>query len=158
MEFLNSIFSWVIKKRIHDIELFKKYPHDVQNEWFTKLITSAKDTEWGQRYDYKSIGSVDEFKSRIPIQDYDKLKNDIQRIQQGEQNILWPSEIKWFAKSSGTTSDKSKFIPISKESLLECHYKGGKDLLSMYYNNVASSRLFAGKTLVVGGSSEMIEE
>ncbi|MBL4651662.1 MAG: GH3 auxin-responsive promoter family protein [Flavobacteriales bacterium] len=156
MKVFNSIFSWVIKKRIHDIEFFKKYPHDVQNECLNKLIETAKDTEWGKRYDYQSILTLDEYKSRIPIQDYESLKKDILRIKKGEQNILWPTEIKWFAKSSGTTSDKSKYIPVSKESLFECHYKGGKDLLSMYCNNIKNHTLFSGRTLAIGGSSQIL--
>ncbi|MBL4625433.1 MAG: GH3 auxin-responsive promoter family protein, partial [Flavobacteriales bacterium] len=136
--------------------LFKKYPHDVQNECFHKLIDAAKNTEWGKRYDYKSITTLDEYKTRVPIQNYESLKNDIRRIKKGKQNILWPTEIKWFAKSSGTTSDKSKFIPVSKESLLECHYKGGKDLLSMYCNNIKDHTLFSGRTLAIGGSSQIL--
>ena len=155
MKVLNSIFSWVIKKRIHQIELFIKYPHDVQFEWFNKLIEAAKDTEWGNRYDFKSIKSFEDYRSRVPAQDYEGFKKDILRIKQGEQNILWPTEIKWFAKSSGTSTDKSKYIPVTKESLEECHYNGGKDMLSIYYNNVPESSLFSGKTLVVGGSSQV---
>jgi hypothetical protein len=155
MDFLNSIFSWVIKKRMHQIELFIKYPHDVQNEWFQRLISTAKDTEWGKRYDFKTIKTIDQFKSRVPVQGYDRFKDDIIRIKQGEQNILWPTEVKWFAKSSGTSNDKSKFIPVTKEALEECHYNGGKDMLSMYYNNIPTSKLFSGKTLVVGGSSQV---
>lgn len=155
MELLNSIFSWVIKKRIHQIELFIKYPHDVQREWLSKLIDTAKNTEWGKRYDFASIKSIEDFKNRVPVQDYEGFKDDILRIKRGEQNILWPSEIKWFAKSSGTSNDKSKFIPVTKESLEECHYNGGKDMLSIYYNNVPESKLFSGKTLVVGGSSQV---
>ena len=113
MKIFNSIFSWVIKKRIHDIEFFKQYPQEVQEEGLQKLIDTAKNTEWGKRYDYASISSLEEYKSRVPIQSYETLRKDILRIKKGEQNILWPTEIKWFAKSSGTTTDKSKYIPIS---------------------------------------------
>ncbi|RMG82091.1 MAG: hypothetical protein D6707_03585 [Bacteroidetes bacterium] len=155
MEILNTLFAWIIKKRIHQIELFVKYPIDVQNEWLNKLLRTAQNTEWGKRYDFKSIKNYETFKNRIPLQDYETIKKDIIRIKHGEQNILWPSEIKWFAKSSGTSSDKSKFIPVSKESLEECHYKGGKDMLSLYYHNYPESRLFAGKALVVGGSRQI---
>ena len=155
MEFINSIFSWIIKKRMHQIELFIKYPYDVQEELLRKLLSDAKNTEWGKKYDYRSIKNVEEYKQRVPLQDYESLKDAIIRIKQGEQNILWHSEIKWFAKSSGTTNNKSKFIPVSKESLEQCHYKGGKDLLSMYHHNVPTSKIFMGKTLVVGGSSQI---
>lgn len=151
----NSIISWIMRKRFHQIELFKKYPHEVQLEWFQYLLTTAKDTEWGKCYRFEEINSYDAFKSRVPVQDYDTIKIDIERTIKGEQNILWPTEIKWFAKSSGTTSDKSKFIPISKESLEDCHYKAGKDLISIYYNSFPDSKIFTGRGLVLGGSSEV---
>ncbi len=137
------------------MELFMKYPIDVQNELLLNLVNKAKNTEWGKRYDFKSIKNYQDFKSRIPLQDYETLHKDIHRVKNGEQNILWPTEIKWFAKSSGTTTGKSKFIPVSKESLIDCHYKGGKDLLAIYHNNHPTSKLILGKTLVIGGSSEM---
>lgn len=155
MAFVNSIFTWVIKKRIHQIELFIKYPHDVQEEWFHSLIDSAQNTEWGKMFDYKSIYTIDQFQERVPIQNYDTLKPYIERMLEGEQNILWPSEIKWFAKSSGTTSDRSKFIPVSQESLEECHFKGGKDMLSIFCNNSPNSQMFSGKGLVLGGSHQV---
>ncbi len=155
MEFINNIFSWLIKKRLHQIELFKKYPIDVQKELFSKLVDTARETEWGRKYDYSSIKSENDFKNRVPLQDYDSIKHYILRMKQGSQNLLWNSEIKWFAKSSGTTSDKSKFIPVSTESLEDCHYKGGKDLLAMYLNNCPDSKLFSGKGLIVGGTNQI---
>ena len=155
MAIVNSIFTWYMKKRIHQIELFMKYPLDVQDEWLHTLISSAENTEWGKLYDYKSILNVQQFKERVPIQNYDTLKPYIERMLQGEQNILWPSEIKWFAKSSGTTSDRSKFIPVSEEALEECHFKGGKDMLSIYCNNRPNTQMFTGKGLVLGGSHQI---
>jgi hypothetical protein len=155
MTVVNSILSWIMKKRIHQIEFFMKYPNEVQEEWLFNLINSARNTEWGKKYDYKSIESRDEFVNRVPLQNYDTLKPYIERMLQGEENILWFSDIKWFAKSSGTTSDKSKFIPVSNESLEECHYKGGKDLLSIYCNNRPESKIFTGKCLIVGGSNQI---
>lgn len=155
MAIVNSIFTWYIKKRIHQIELFIKYPIDVQEEWFNTLIGSASQTEFGRQYDFKSIFTIDQFKERVPIQDYDSLKPYINRMLAGEQNVLWPSEIKWFAKSSGTTSDRSKFIPVSEESLQECHYRCGKDMLSIYCNNQPDSKMFTGKGLVLGGSHQI---
>jgi len=155
MELLNSIASWVFKKRFHQIELFKKYPIDVQTEWFYKLLDTAKYTEWGGRYDYRSIKTIDDYRSRVPVQTYEGFKNDIIRLKHGAQNVLWPTDIRWFAKSSGTTSDKSKFIPVSREALEECHYKGGKDLLSIYYNHHPDSKVLSGKGLALGGSREI---
>ena len=152
MSLLNSIAAWWMKKRIHQIELFMKYPYDVQAEWLRKLTMTAKDTEWGRKYEYETIQHLDQFKERVPIQDYDTLKPFIERVRRGEQNIIWPTEIKWFAKSSGTTSDKSKFIPVSPESLEECHYSGGKDMVAIHCNNNPETQLFTGKNLALGGS------
>ncbi|HYK75376.1 MAG TPA: GH3 auxin-responsive promoter family protein [Daejeonella sp.] len=155
MTLVNSIFTWIMKKRMHQIELFIKYPHDVQEEWFQTLILSTQNTEWGKKYGYSSIYSQQQFKERVPIQDYDTLKPYIERMLKGEHNLLWPSEIKWFAKSSGTTSDRSKFIPVSTESLEECHFKGGKDLISIYCHNRPDTKIFTGKCLVLGGSHQI---
>ena len=152
MTLFNSVISWFIRKRIHQIELFMKYPHEVQEEWFESLLHSARDTEWGLKYDYRSIKSFDEYRRRVPVSDYNDMKPYIDRLRKGENNILWPTEVKWFAKSSGTTSDKSKFIPVTAEALEECHMKGGKDLLSIYCNNNPDSTVFSGKVLGMGGS------
>ncbi len=144
-----------MKKRIHQIELFIKYPHEVQQDWFHRLIDSARNTEWGLRYDYKSVRNFVDFKNRVPIQNYESTKPYIDRLMKGEQNILWPSDIKWFAKSSGTTAGKSKYIPVSNEAMEECHFKGGKDLLSLYCNNFPETRIFSGKALSLGGSHQL---
>lgn len=157
MALINSVLLWLMKKRFHQIGLFMKYPHEVQEELFKKLINAAKDTEWGKKYDYKSIRTTEEFKARIPLNDYESLKPYINRLRKGEQNILWNTEIKLFAKSSGTTSDKSKFIPVSQEALEECHYKGGKDMLSIYCNNNPDTHIFDGKGLAMGGSHRITE-
>jgi hypothetical protein len=155
VEIINSVFSWIIKKRIHQMELFMKYPHESQQELLLSLISKAKNTEWGKKHGYESVNNYQDFINQVPLQNYESLKEDIDRIRRGEQNVLWPSEIKWFAKSSGTTTGKSKFIPVSKESLIDCHYKGGKDLLAIYHHNHPESKLILGKTLVVGGSSQL---
>lgn len=152
MPFLNSIISWFMTKRMHQIELFMKYPHDVQEEWFRKLILSARNTEWGKKYGYQEIDHYQTFAERVPINNYEDLKPYIDRLRLGEQNLLWNTEIKWFAKSSGTTSDKSKFIPVSQEALDDCHFKGGKDLLSLYCSNNPNNQIFTGKLLGMGGS------
>ena len=157
MALLNSVLSWLMKQRIHQIELFMKYPHEVQLDWLRNLLGSAKNTEWGRKFDFKSIKTFEEFRNRVPVNDYDTMKPSIERLLKGEQNILWHSEIKWFAKSSGTTNDKSKFIPVSEEALEECHFKGGKDLLSIYCNNHPDTLLFDGKGLSMGGSHQIME-
>lgn len=157
MQLLNSIFSWWMKKRMHQIDLFVKYPNEVQKEWFIELIESARNTEFGSKYNFAKIETEIQFKDSVPVNDYDDLKPYISRIMAGEQNILWPTETKWFAKSSGTTSDKSKFIPVTKEALEECHYKGGKDMLSIYCDKYEDTQVFTGKTLMMGGSSQSID-
>lgn len=157
MAFVNSVLNWWIKKRIHQIELFNKYPIDVQNEVFKKLIVAAKNTEWGKKYGYSSITSVSEYQNRVPVSSYEDLKPYIDRLRKGEQNILWNEEITWFAKSSGTTAGKSKFIPVSPSALEECHFKGGKDMLALYFNLYPESDFFEGKALVMGGSRNILE-
>jgi hypothetical protein len=151
----NSIFSWIMKKRVHQIELFKKFPVDVQQELFHNLVSTAAFTEYGLKYNFKDITNYEDFKRNVPLTEYDDLKPYIDRVIDGEQEILWPSETKWFAKSSGTTSSRSKLIPVTRESLEDCHYKGGKDLLSIYYNNYENRKLYNGKHLIVGGSAQV---
>lgn len=154
MGLINSILTWVMKQRIHQIELFIKYPNEVQDELFRNLLYNAKGTVIGKEYEFSSISSYEEFRSRVPIHPYEKMFPYIERVMRGEQNVLWPSEIKWFSKSSGTTNARSKFIPVSQEALNDCHYKGGKDLLSIYVNNYPETRIFDGKGLAVGGSHQ----
>ncbi|WP_147678204.1 GH3 auxin-responsive promoter family protein [Algibacter pacificus] len=152
---VNSIASWFLKKRFHQIELFLKYPNEVQNELLQSLLHTAKYTELGKKYDFKSIKNYQTFAERIPIQNYDNWQDIIERSRKGENNLFWPTPIKWFAKSSGTTRAKSKFIPVSQESLEDCHYAASKDLLCMYLNNNEDSQLFTGKSLRLGGSKEL---
>lgn len=155
---VNSIASWFLKKRFHQIELFLKYPNEVQNELLFSLLKFAKDTEVGQQYDFNSIKTYKDFNERIPIVNYEDIQAQIERSRSGEQNIFWPRPIRWFAKSSGTTNAKSKFIPVSNESLEDCHYAASKDLLCMYLNNNENSQLFTGKSLRLGGSKELYKE
>lgn len=155
---INSFASWVLKQRIHQIELFLKYPNEVQEELLMNLIQASKNTVLGKEYDFASIKSYATFTSRVPISTYEELQPLIERTRQGEQNVFWETPIKWFAKSSGTTNAKSKFIPVSNEALEDCHYKGSKDLLCLYLNNNEDSELFIGKSLRLGGSSQIYED
>jgi hypothetical protein len=155
MPIINSIVSWINTKRLYEIDLFRKYPIDVQFETFTKLIKKAKDTEWGKKYDYASIQTLEQFKNRVPVQNYEDIKPFVERLREGEQNILWSSEIKWFAKSSGTTADKSKFIPVSKESLEDCHFRGGKDIIAIFTQNHPETQILTGKGLALGGAHQI---
>jgi len=154
----NSIASWLLKKRYHQIELFLKYPGEVQEEVLFQLLGIAEDTKIGRKHEFNSITSYKTFSERIPIVSYEEIEPLIERTRRGEQNIFWPTNIKWFAKSSGTTNAKSKFIPVSEEALEDCHYKSGKDLLCLYLNNNENSQLFTGKSLRLGGSKELYED
>ena len=158
IQIINSFASWVLKQRIHQIELFVKYPNEVQEELLMNLIQSAKNTELGKEYDYASLRNYTSFAERVPISTYEEFQPLIERTRNGEQNLFWETPIKWFAKSSGTTNAKSKFIPVSPEALEDCHYKGSKDLLCMYLNNNENSELFTGKSLRLGGSSQIYED
>lgn len=155
MTIIHSIISWATIKRMNQIELFEKYPVDVQQEQLFNLIRTAKDTEWGSKFGYSSISSMQKFRERVPVNTYSGFVPYIDRIRQGEQNVLWPTDIKWFAKSSGTTADKSKFIPVSKESLEDCHFRGGKDIIVLYTTNFPGNSLFTGKALAIGGSQQI---
>jgi len=155
MQIINSLVTWVNFKRIHQLELFKKFPYDVQSEVLFKLLNKAKTTQWGRQYGYGEISNVKQFQERVPLQTYDDVHPYVERLMKGEQNILWPTEIKWFAKSSGTTADKSKFIPVSAEALEECHFRGGKDLMAIYTANYPETGIYSGKSLTLGGSHQI---
>ncbi len=155
---VNSIASWFLKKRYHQIELFLKYPNEVQHELLINLLQKAKNTEIGKTYDFGSITQYSQFAERLPITSYEENQELFERARKGESNIFWPTPIKWFAKSSGTTAGRSKFIPVSPESLEDCHYAASKDLLCLYLHNNPNSQLFVGKSLRLGGSKELYKE
>jgi len=157
-QIINSIISWFLKKREHQIELFLKYPIDVQDELLLKLLNTAKNTEFGRENRFSSIKNHKDFSINVPIQKYETFEPLIERCRKGEQNLFWPTDIKWFAKSSGTTNAKSKFIPVSEDALENCHLKAGKDMLCNYINNNPNTQLFTGKGLRLGGSSEVYQD
>ncbi|MFY0603795.1 MAG: GH3 auxin-responsive promoter family protein [Flavobacteriaceae bacterium] len=156
--FVNSIISWFLKKRKHQIELFVKYPQDVQQELLMRLVDRAKNTEFGKENSFATIKDYKEYANSVPIQQYESIEPLIERCRKGEQNLFWPTNIKWFAKSSGTTNAKSKFIPVSDEAIEYCHLKAGKDMLCLYINNNENAKLFTGKGLRLGGSSAIYED
>ena len=141
-----------MKRRFSQIEFFMENPHDAQQYWLTYLVNTADDTVFGRKHDFKSIRTTQDFKEQIPVSSYEQLHTYIERCMKGEQNVLWPTDIKMFSKSSGTTNARSKYIPVSDESLEECHYKGGKDMMCLYVNNRPETNLFSGKGLSIGGS------
>ena len=152
MPIIPSIVRLFNNKRISQIEHFRKYPVETQQDTLYSLLAKASATEWGQKYGYSSITSVGDYQSRVPVQTYEEIVPFVERLRKGESDLLWPGEIKWFAKSSGTTSSKSKFIPMSKEALEECHYRAAKDILAIYTFNNPETRIFSGKGLTLGGS------
>ena len=141
--------------RLWRIENWSSHPEAAQREVLQELVTAAQYTEFGRKYNFSRLFTLKEFKKNVPIYEYDDIKPYILRMMEGEENVLWNTPVKWFAKSSGTTSDKSKFIPISEESLHDNHFKASKDVLSNYYKNFPSSDLLTGKGLVVGGSHQI---
>jgi len=155
LSIINSVASWILKKRIHQIELFLKYPNEVQNEILFSLLRNAENTLYGRKYDFLNIRSYQIFSERVPIITYEDFQPYIEKARRGEPNVFWNSSIKWFAKSSGTTDAKSKFIPVSQQTLEDCHFKAGKDMLCLYLNNNENSQLFTGKSLRLGGSKQL---
>jgi len=161
MKLLSPAISQLARNRMWRVEAWMKNPMNAQREVLQDIVTSAQYTEFGRKYDFSSLYNIKSFKKAVPIHDYNDLKPYIQRIMDGEQNVLWNTPVNWFAKSSGTTSDKSKFIPITDECLEECHFKAAKDVLSLYYTFNPLSDLLTGKGLVIGGShtvNQMNEE
>lgn len=152
MKLISPAISKLARLRMWRIEAWKENPMAAQREVLQDLVTSAQYTEFGRKYDFHSLYNIRDFKKAVPIHEYDDLKPYIQRIMEGEQNLLWNTPTNWFAKSSGTTSDQSKFIPVSDESLEENHYKAAKDVLTLYYDFNPESDLLSGKGLVIGGS------
>jgi len=152
MKLLSPAISSLARMRLWRIEGWKNNPVDAQREVLQDLVTSAQYTEFGRKYNFSKLFNIKSYKQAVPIHEYDDIKPYIQRIMNGEQNILWNTPVYWFAKSSGTTSDKSKFIPVSAESLQDCHYKAAKDVLTLYYAFNPGSEFLTGKGLVIGGS------
>lgn len=149
---LTSIIRPVFNSRLRAIEQYDSRAEDIQRAVLDSLLQRAADTEWGQRYKYASIHSYEEFATTVPVNTYEELKGYIDRMRHGERNVLWPGQVKWYAKSSGTTNDKSKFIPVSQAGLHDTHYQGGTDAVALYLHNNPLSRLFDGKALILGGS------
>lgn len=152
---INSLFNWFIRRRMADIELTREAPVEAQRAVFAQLLERGRQTRFGQEHGLGEVRNVREFKRRVPVRTYDEFKPWIEAARGGEENVVWPGKVQWFAKSSGTTSDRSKFLPVTEDALRSCHYKGGKDLLALYCDGVPDARLYEGKHLVLGGSSAL---
>jgi hypothetical protein len=152
MAILSPIFNRLNARRLNQIDFFKRHPVEVQEELLRKLLMRSSGTEWGKLHGYSSLKGITDYQKSVPLQKYEDIIPYIEKLQKGEPNLLWPGEVKWFAKSSGTTSTKSKFIPVTRESLEDCHYRGVKDILVIYSNNRPDTNIFSGKGLILGGS------
>lgn len=155
MAILNSIISIFTSKRLKSIENFKLKPVEVQLKQLENIVKKAVNTEYGKKYNFSSIKTYDDFKSNVPIVEYENIREDVMGMMNGKTNILWNEDVKWFAKSSGTTDSKSKFIPVSPSILENAHFRGGKDVVALFNKNYTDSNAFGGKTLALGGSSEV---
>ena len=158
MALFNMAVNWFIRQRIDQIQNFMKHPIETQNGVLFSQIFMADDTEYGRKYGFKDISSYQDFQQQVPIVNYEEFEPYIEKARQGQRDVSWPGIIRQFAKSSGTTNAKSKFIPISDESLEDCHYKAGKDLISIYANNHPENQLFLNKNLRLGGSAELYQD
>lgn len=152
---LSSIMSLVNFRRMGQIDFFKKNPIEVQQSILFSLLKKAADTEIGRQHDFNTILSVSTFQERLPVVDYEQVCPVVERLRAGEKNLLWPGDVRWFAKSSGTTSSKSKFIPVTKQSLEDCHFRGGRDVIAIYNDLFPDNALFTGKSLTLGGSHQI---
>ncbi|MCF2446128.1 GH3 auxin-responsive promoter family protein [Dyadobacter sp. CY345] len=152
MKLVNNMTVWFLKRRFERIEQFMQNPIETQQRIFSELIETARYTEWGTKYNFGQIKSIKEFQDQVPVSSYEELYPYIERVLKGEPNVLWPSQIEWFSKSSGTTNARSKFLPVSPEALEECHYEGGKDMMTLLINNRPETRVFDGKGLSIGGT------
>lgn len=155
---INNVLKWNLQWRLDEIEFFKEFPEKIQRKVLKELVENAKYTDYGVRHQFQKIGSYEDFRKNVPIVQYEDIEPYIARSKRGEHNVLWPGEVSYFAKSSGTTNDRSKYIPVSMDALEECHYKAGRDMLGIYFSLFPESRLFHGLSLRIGGSTQFINE
>ncbi|MCB2410416.1 GH3 auxin-responsive promoter family protein [Hymenobacter lucidus] len=149
---IDSILTWTVQRRLASIDHFRQHPHEVQARVLQELLLKARATEWGQRYGFADAPNAAEFARRVPISSYEALYPAIERVLRGEPDVLWPGRVQWFAKSSGTTNARSKFIPVTREALHECHYRAGRDMTALATALYPENRVLAGKTLSLGGT------
>lgn len=150
MSLTDIVNKLYFQPRRKELERYGTEGETIQREVMEYLVERAKDTEYGRKHLFSTIRTYDDFVQNIPVNTYEELKGDIDRMRHGERNVLWPGTVRWYAKSSGTTNDKSKFIPVSHEGLQTIHYQGGKDVIAYYLGNHPESRLFNGKSLILG--------
>ncbi|MBX0291910.1 GH3 auxin-responsive promoter family protein [Hymenobacter sp. HSC-4F20] len=149
---ISTVLTWAVQRRLASIEHIRRYPHEVQQQVLQELLRTARPTEWGQRYGFGEGLTAREFAQRVPISSYEELYPEIERVLRGEANVLWPGTVQWFAKSSGTTNARSKFIPVTRESLQEGHYRAGRDMTALATLHYPDVNILGGKTLSLGGT------
>ena len=149
---ITSIAGKLFLPRQKQLESYLSHGEELQHEVLKKLIERGKDTEYGRKHLFNNVNSYEDFISNVSVNTYEELKGDIDRMRHGEENVLWRGQVKWYAKSSGTTNDKSKFIPVSQDGLNHIHYQGGKDVVALYLMMNPGSKMFDGKGLILGGS------
>ena len=149
---LTSIIGKFFVPRQHELERHLGGGEALQRQVLAHLVAEAKDTEYGRNHLFSATRGYDDFARNVPVNTYEELKGDIDRMRHGEADVLWPGRVRWYAKSSGTTNDKSKFIPVSPQGLKDTHYRGGQDCVALYLRNNPKSRMFDGKALILGGS------
>ena len=149
---LTGLVSKVFLARQKDLERHQNEGETLQREVLKRLTERATDTEYGRQHAFSDIHDYEQFVKRVPVNTYEELKGAIDRMRHGETDVLWPGRTKWYAKSSGTTNDKSKFIPVTSEGLQHIHYAGAFDTVALYLRNNPQSRLFDGRALILGGS------
>lgn len=155
MNFINTLLSFLTRKRLEHIDCFRNNPVRTQRDTLQNLLAMASGTEYGRKFDFGTILTAEQYRERVPVIRYEDISEDIRRMMDGENDILWPGEVRWFAKSSGTTDARSKFIPVTPTILEECHFRGGKDVIAIFNRLYPESQAFCGKTLALGGSSEV---
>jgi len=148
----NIAFNWFIKRRMAQIELARREPVESQRALMAHLLSRGSATAFGRAHGLNTARNWKDFKQRVPVRSYDELKPWIERAISGEEGVLWPGATPWFAKSSGTTSDRSKYLPVTEEALQEGHFKGGKDLLALFCNQRPGAKLYEGHHLILGGA------
>ncbi|WBO86660.1 GH3 auxin-responsive promoter family protein [Hymenobacter yonginensis] len=152
MPVINGILSWAVQRRLASIYHFRDNPMEVQHTVLKELLHTARTTEWGRRYGFADRPTAGEFARRVPVSSYEQLVPDLERVMRGEADVLWPGRVQWFAKSSGTTNARSKYIPVTREALHQCHYRAGRDMVALSTLHYPEAQLLGGKTLSLGGT------
>lgn len=155
---VNELVKQYMRLRMRRIERYMKRPEEPQERWLQRLIDTARNTEFGREHGFAGIRNATEFARQVPAQDYERVKSRISRMMHGERNVLWPGQVRWYSKSSGTTGDKSKFIPVPMGNLYGCHYAGTWDSLTLLYHNKPDMEVFRRKNLVLSGSFQSLED